>query len=320
VTPEQVDRFRADFDRALGSVLQGPIALAVSGGPDSMAMLALAAAAFPGRAIAATVDHGLRPESADEAAMVASACAGLNMRHEILRITVPLQGNLHAWARRERYDLLGRWAKAAGAGALCTAHHADDQAETFLMRAARASGLAGLAGVRTRSDGVVPVVRPLLGWRRAELRSLVEGAGLPFVDDPSNDDPRFDRARFRQWIGQAPWIDPLLIARSAEYLAGAEADLRAVSDWLWEVRAAPMQENGVSENGIKIDVAGLPRAIRRSLARRAIEAIAGVAVQDSIENLLDALEAGNAATRSDVHALVKGDVWHFRKAPPRRTF
>ena len=308
---EQVDRFRADFERALGDVLEGPIALAVSGGPDSMAMLALAAAAFPGRTIAATVDHGLRPESADEAAMVARACAGIDVPHAVLHITVPLQGNLHAWARRERYALLGQW--AAGAGALCTAHHADDQAETFLMRAARASGLAGLAGVRRRSDGIVPVVRPLLAWRRGELRAVVESAGLPFVDDPSNDDPRFDRARFRQWLGQAPWLDPSLIARSAEHLAEAEADLREVSDWLWNERVLPAADGETA-----LDMTGLPRTIRRSLARMAIETISESPVQETIEKLIEALDAGKGATHQGVQASAKGAIWHFREAPPRR--
>jgi tRNA(Ile)-lysidine synthase len=310
---EQVDRFRADFERAFGAHLRGPIALAISGGPDSMAMLTLAAAAFRGQIIAATVDHGLRPESADEAAMVGRTCEGISVPHTSLRITVPLHGNLHAWARRERYALLGQWAADAKACALCTAHHADDQAETFLMRAARASGLAGLAGVRMRTEGVVPVVRPLLSWRRAELRALVESAGLPFVDDPSNDDPRFDRARFRQWLGQAPWIDPRMVARSAEYLAEAEADLRAVSDWLWIERAmaAPHGE-------VMLDVADLPRAVRRSLARMAIEAVSGAAVQDTIESLLNALDAGKGASHSGVQASVKGNAWHFREAPPRR--
>jgi len=314
MTEAQVARFRTDFERAADGQPRGLIALAVSGGPDSMAMLALAATAYPGLVVAATVDHGLRPESADEARMVAGACAAIGVPHATLRIAVPRDGNLHGWARRERYALLIDWAAEAGAVALCTAHHADDQAETFLMRAARASGLSGLAGVRARNDGPVPVVRPLLSWRRAELRGVAKKAALPFVDDPSNEDPRFDRTRFRRWLQQAPWIDPPRIARSAEYLAEAEADLRAVAEWLWIARAL-----AAPEGEVRIDVTDLPRGVRRYLARLAIETISGEAIQDGIEALLDALESGKGATRAGIQASAKGVIWHFRKAPPRRS-
>ncbi|WP_235515808.1 tRNA lysidine(34) synthetase TilS, partial [Sphingomonas sp. Leaf10] len=198
-----------------------PLALAISGGPDSMAMLALAAAAFPQAIIAATVDHRLRPASADEAAMVASYCNANQILHATLAPDRPPAGaSIQAQARHLRYALLADWALAANAVALATAHHADDQAETFLMRAARGSGPAGLAGIRPRWDfrsdrwaasptrtpakaGVrpeaaapaLPIIRPLLTWRRADLRTLA--TDLPFVDDPSNADPRHDRTHAR---------------------------------------------------------------------------------------------------------------------------
>ena len=309
----EIARFRADFERALRGAPQGAVALAVSGGPDSMAMLELAAAAYPDRVISATVDHGLRRESAEEARMVASACATLGVPHATLPIVAPRDGNLHAWARRERYALLESWAVEADAVALCTAHHADDQAETLLMRAARAAGLAGLAGVRTRNEAGLPIIRPLLSWRRAELRRIAEGSGLPFVDDPSNDDPRFDRARFRQWLAQAPWLDPRLVARSAEHLAEAEADLQAISDWVWSLRTLP-----APEGEIQIDVADLPRGLRRYLARKAIETVSGQKIPDAIESLLDTLDRGKGGTRAGVQASAKSGVWRFRRAPPRR--
>ncbi|WP_116092384.1 tRNA lysidine(34) synthetase TilS [Sphingomonas crusticola] len=345
-----IDRFRADYCRLL-TAAEPPdhrIALAVSGGPDSMAMLGLAAPAFPGRVIAATVDHGLRRGSADEAAMVAQACAKIGVAHTTLRIAAPpgASGNLHDWARQERYLLLKRWAVDEGAPVLCTAHHADDQAETFLMRAARAAGLSGLAAVRARTEievplkqpieslairanggfslcyGPVVLLRPLLRWRRQELREAAEKLCLPFVDDPSNHDPRFDRTRFRAWLAEAPWLDPIQIGRSAENLAGMDADLFEISRWLWQERALeadPLEA--------RFDVRGLPRGVKRYLARIGINHVLMMqgmsggnwSQASNIEPLLDALEAGSAATQANVLASAKGTIWHFRAAPRRRS-
>ena len=166
-------RFAAALAR-LGA--SSPLLLAVSGGPDSMAMLVLAAAVLPGRVTAATVDHGLRTDAADEALMVAAQCARIGVQHATLSPAAPIEGaSLQARARAARYALLADYARAVGATAILTAHHADDAAETFLMRAARGSGLAGLAGVRARTMiAGVRVLRPLLDWRRAELRAIVE--------------------------------------------------------------------------------------------------------------------------------------------------
>jgi tRNA(Ile)-lysidine synthase len=330
-----VERFRSDFESVLGRpVAAGErIALAVSGGPDSMAMLALAAAAFPGQVIAATVDHRLRPESADEAAIVARFCAMGGIAHETLSIARPpdARDNIQSWARQERYALLQRWAVEAGAASLATAHHADDQAETFLMRAARGSGLPGLAAVRARREidmtlaghhQKLALVRPLLAWRHQELRAVVAGATVPFVDDPSNADDRFDRTRFRRLLAGAPWIDPVQIGRSAAWLAEVDTDLFAISEWLWKERGLPS-----GELEAKLDVSGLPRAVRRHLARMAIGHVLmiegrgdrGWSRAANVEALLDALEAGKAATQAEVMASAKGDVWHFRQAPARRS-
>lgn len=344
--PALIARFRQDCERLFGAPLgERRLALAVSGGPDSMAMLALAAAAFPGQVIAATVDHGLRAASADEAAMVAGYCATINVPHATLLIAVPpsATGNLHDWARQERYLLLYRWSVGEAAAFLATAHHGDDQAETFLMRAARGSGIAGLAAARARRDIDAPIsakreaphepsafraeyaqpalVRPLLGWRRSELRAIALAATLPFIDDPSNTEERFDRARFRRWLEAADWIDPLKIARAAAHVAEAEADLAAVSRWLWSERAHP-----ASPYEARFDAAGLPREVRRRLVRIAIDSVRmtnGIGgdwnASTNVESLLDALEAGKGATQAGVMASAKAEIWHFREAPARRS-
>lgn len=326
--PALVARFRRSVER-LRLIADGErIALAVSGGPDSMALLTLAAAAYPGQVLAATVDHGLRAEAADEATMVADYAASIGVAHATLRIAAPpaAHDNVQAWARAHRYDLLTRWAMTAGATCLATAHHADDQAETFLMRAARGSGVAGLAGIRAHrpasAEAPVALIRPLLDWRVGELRALVEALGVPFVDDPSNADPRYDRTQARALLREAPWLDPVQVARSAAYAAEADAALHAIEAWLWATRT-----RSIPEVEVRLDIADLPRELRRRLARRAIQAVrsrAGVtrpAFTDStnIESLLDALQAGKTVTQGGVIADARANVWHFREEPPRRS-
>ena len=316
----EIERFARDLARVAGNA--GRIALAVSGGPDSMALLLLAAAARPGQVVVATVDHRLRPESAGDAVAVARECAALGVPHATLTAAAPITGSsLQARARDVRYALLARWARGQGAQAIATAHHADDQAETFLMRAARGSGLSGLAGIRPRIEiEGVPVVRPLLDWRRAELRAIVRRAGVAFVDDPANADPRHDRTRFRQLLDLHEWLGVPQLAASAAQLAEVDADVRATADWLWSERAS--EEDG----SVLVNVAGLPRELRRRLARRAVTAArAGHAITvpdwsdaTGIEPLLDALIAGSGATQAGIRASARADLWRFRPAPPRR--
>lgn len=319
------ERLSRDMVAALGRPIdeRDKIAIAVSGGPDSMALLALAGATWPGQVIAATVDHGLRAEAAVEAQMVADFCRtfspgrGGALPHATLRPATPLgTTNVQASARAVRYALLTAWAAGQGATLLATAHHADDQAETFLMRAARGSGLAGLAAIRPCQslDHGIALVRPVLGWRRAELRAFVEEAVLPFVDDPSNTDDHYDRTRFRALLAGAPWLDPAMIARSAVYLAEADRDVRAVETWLLETRAVTAPAGDYA-----IDVSGCPREVRRRLVRAGIARISGASrTPANVEALLDALEASKAATQAEVMVQPRGSIWHFRAAPPRR--
>jgi tRNA(Ile)-lysidine synthase len=208
--------------------LERRLAIGVSGGSDSMALLRLAAQAFPGQVTALTVDHALRTESAAEAVQVAQWCAAIDVPHITLHWAgeKPATG-LQAAAREARYRLMTAWC-AAHAAVLATAHTADDQAETLLMRLARGSGLAGLSGVRacTAFDDV-PIVRPLLEIERAALRSRLEDIGQPWIDDPSNDDTRFERVRMRQWLAySAP------LGLSAPALAQSAAHLQALDSWL----------------------------------------------------------------------------------------
>lgn len=309
-----------------------------------MAMLVLATQAFPDRVVVATVDHGLRADAAGEAAMVAACCADLRVAHRILTPDAPLSGaSIQAVARHARYALLGEWALSAGATLLLTAHHADDQAETFLMRAARGSGPGGLAGIRQRwvweqhrwhggypRGGVVavadmaalPVVRPLLGWRRADLRQIAEAAAIPFVDDPSNTDARYDRVRVRQLLATGDALDAGGLARSATICAEIDRDFAATIDWLRRTRMCASDAYACC-----YDMAGLPRELRRRLTRDAIGYVRDVcAINEgnwsdgtNVEALLDALESGRSATQAGVMASAEGDQWRFRQAPPRRS-
>jgi tRNA(Ile)-lysidine synthase len=184
-----------------------PLLLAVSGGSDSMGMLLAfhrtVTGAHPGILIsAATVDHRLRPEAADEAAAVAAFCAGLGIDHRILPwIGEKPSSGIQAAARLARYSLLADEAGRIGAGAVLTAHTLDDQFETVQMRADRQSetGAFGAAGMAPQMlfGKKTWVVRPFLNCRRADLRHYLKAQDVDWIDDPSNADPRYERVRQR---------------------------------------------------------------------------------------------------------------------------
>jgi tRNA(Ile)-lysidine synthase len=291
------------------------LAVAVSGGPDSVALLLMAHSAFPGRVLALTVDHGLRPRAAAEAAFVASLCAARAIPHRVLHWTgARPAANLQAQARDARYALLRDACAAAGVGVLITAHHADDQAETLLMRLARSSG-AGLAGIRVhRPLGAgVTLVRPLLGVRRAVLAAVVADAGIAAVVDPTNDDPHYDRTHARRLLATTPWLDAASLAASAAHLAEAEAALGWATDRAWAGRA----EIGKAE--VTLDAAGLPQALVRRLVARAIGQLVPSARPRGAEitRLMARLDTGDSGTLAGVKAR-GGTVWHFTLAPPCR--
>lgn len=286
--------------------------IAVSGGPDSMALLDLAACAWPGQVEAATVDHGLRPEAAEEAALVARFCAARDIPHSILTPAAPIAGSLQMQARAARYALLEAWRTGRGLDWLLTAHHADDQIETVLMRLNRGAGLTGLRGVRHRRGAIL---RPLLGMRRAELRDWCAGRGIPFVDDPSNADPRFDRARLRQAIGAAELVDPAGLARSVAALGDAD-------DALGWAAARLLAERVREEGGLwTLDAADLPGHFRRRLLeemlRRANPA-AKIPRGPAMDQALVQLLAGRTLALADC-MVAGGPVWTVRRARPRRS-
>ena len=319
LSADQVARFARDL-----APLANPgerLLVAVSGGPDSVALLLLARALLGDRCLAATVDHGLRAESAGEAAWVARLCAERGIEHALLAAPLPDRAgrtaNLSARARALRYRLLADHATRTGAARIATAHHADDQAETLVMRLNRGAGIAGLAGIRARSGAVV---RPLLGWRRAELAAIVADAGIAAIDDPSNADDRFDRARLRKALAGADWLDIERAAASAGALADAEEAIGWAVDRLETER--------VTQGGGTLMLAtdGLPFEFRRRLAARCIARLDPDADPRgaSLVRAIRALESGERAMLGDVfmapnRASDGGDTWHFRPAPPRRS-
>ena len=306
-----VGRFAADL--AALRFGAGTLGVAVSGGPDSLALLLLAHAALPGRVEAATVDHGLRAESAAEAAMVAALCAELGVPHETLRVTLA-EGNLQAEARAARYAALEGWLAQRGLAALATAHHADDQAETLLMRLNRGSGVSGLAGVRAlgRSPGGAPLLRPLLGWRRCELGQVVAAAGFTAADDPSNANERFDRVRMRQALASADWLDVPALAQSAAHLADADAalDWAARREWAECVKPVPM---GLAYRPLA------PKAVALKVLSRIVAELGKAEPRgSSLARVFESLLAGQPASIGDLVARAGPEGWTFTKAPVRR--
>ncbi|MGN6499127.1 MAG: tRNA lysidine(34) synthetase TilS [Tsuneonella sp.] len=288
--------------------------MAVSGGPDSLALLLLVRAACPGQVHAATVDHGMRPESADEARAVAALCGELAVPHATLTVTLA-PGNLQDRARAARYAALGAWAEQRGMGAVLTAHHADDQAETVMMRLNRGSGVSGLAGIRglTRMRGVpVPVVRPLLAWRKWELEAIVAQAGVTPARDPSNADPRFDRARMRSALEQADWLNPPAIAASAGHLAQADEAIEWIVKQVWEseVEAA----GGV----LQWRQREVPELVRLRLIAEAIRRCGGAAVSlGEAARLIGVVGVAGKANLGGVLVSYARGLWTFAPEPPR---
>lgn len=299
----------------------------MSGGPDSLALLLLAHAALPGRVHAATVDHAIRPESRGEAEFVAGICAQLNIPHAILPVKVD-PGNVQANARAARYEALGSYFAGHSVELFATAHHADDQAETLLMRLRRGSGLSGLAGVRPWSiffpEGIVAemsLLRPLLNWRREELAAIVRAAGIEAVDDPSNTDDAFERARIRKAIAELDWLDPLAMSQSARHLAEAEQAI--------ETYVSTIYNRLIWRDGACHYMWGHPRLVEIGVVERILERLGARNLRKSeIARVLDRAKAGKNASLGGVLARrewvptapnTTSDCITFAPEPPRNS-
>jgi tRNA(Ile)-lysidine synthase len=255
------------------------VALAVSGGPDSVALMHLAArwrvrCGSPELTVL-TVDHRLRPESGEEAERVGRMAASLGLPHAVLtwKHDGARSAGLQSRARAARYDLMAGHCHANDIPALATAHTLDDQAETFLMRLKRGSGLDGLAAIPERGEwaGIV-VLRPLLDVPKARLLATLAAAGIAFVSDPSNIDPRFERARVRGSTAAlaALSLTPEALALAARRLRRAREALESVAQ---EFLAANSE---ISEAGYAVIDREALEAAPHEVALRALSQLIGM--------------------------------------------
>jgi len=292
----------------------GPIAVAVSGGGDSLALMHLlrvfAKAQKLKPPIVLTVDHGLRKSSAVDARQVAAWAKQAGLKAHVLawRGSKPGRG-VEAAAREARYRLMGAWLVKHKIAALFVGHTQDDQAETFLLRLARGSGLDGLAAMRPQAPWPVPdfpelgVARPLLGLRRDSLRAYLERLGQAWLDDPMNDDAAFDRVKIRkaQAVLAEAGLSSARIAAAALHLARARESLEIVTE---AVLARAARTWGA---GALLDPAVLAAAPREVGLRALASLLMAVGRQpyrprfDSLERLFDRIVAGDLRGGATLH-------------------
>ena len=258
-----------------------PLLLAVSGGPDSLALLhLLSASGYP--LVCATFNHRLRPEAADEVAYVQRVAEGLGIPFVTDSADVAAYAgaeglSLEEAARTLRYRFLFREARQAAAQAVLTGHTADDQAETVLMHFLRGAGLAGLKGMPSRVvlpifDSEIPLVRPLLGWQRADTEAYCREHNLSPIHDPTNSDTTYFRNRLRHELLPAlesynPRIRETL-ARTALALQGDEALLAELLDAAWQKSVLEQMASFISFDRSVLESSS--SALRRNLLRRAV--------------------------------------------------
>lgn len=296
--------------------------VAVSGGGDSMALLDLLSRVqrdLGGTVRAVTVDHGLRPGSADEARWVARHCAQRGIAHDtVVWRPGEVRGNVSQQARRARYALIADWARGNGVAHVAVGHTADDRAETFLMELSREAGIDGLTAMRSswHAEGI-HWARPLLSVGRATLRAYLRRQGIGWIDDPTNEDARFQRVRARRaLIALAPLgITAGGLARVAGHLAAARAELVSHA-----VRAA--DEIATEDaGGIAFDRAGWrdlgPETARRLVrgALRWLNSAEHAPRGPEIARLERAIAEGRDATLAGCHLRVTGTSLCFTREP-----
>ena len=287
------------------------ILCAVSGGPDSLALLLLLHETIPNRVVAATVDHALRPESADEAQYVQRFCKDMHVPHVILSPAEKISGNIQSAARHARYALLAQAAEQHDCQYIATAHHADDQLETVLMRIARGSGVDGLSAIRSTNG---KILRPLLGFTKDELISICATAGLNPVVDPSNENTDFERVAMRNWLANTP--HPFRADRTGR-TASALADASEALNWMTETLTQERVQRATG--AVRCDARDVPREIQRRLLIHCLKLLEPELAPrgDAIDRLLSELSDGRTATMGAVKC-EGGDNWRFTMAPPRR--
>ncbi len=251
--------------------------------------------------VAATVDHGLRPEAADEAAMVAKTCAALGIPHETLRWSGwDGQGNLQDAARRARYSLLAGWAQEMQLDAVALGHTRDDQAETFLMRLARGSGVDGLATMREDwAAQNVRWLRPMLAVPRQGLRDYLTGRGGTWVEDPSNEDTRFGRVKTRRALEVlAPMgLDADRLVQTAQSMARARSALQFYAQEAARLHCQTQSGDVL----ISSNVRDLPEEIRNRLFAHALVWVSSAQYRPRFDALVEAWAGVQAGTRRSLH-------------------
>jgi tRNA(Ile)-lysidine synthase len=310
------------------------VLLAVSGGPDSVALMLLAAAwtercSGTTSLQVATVDHGLRPRSRDEAETVAEWAKALGLPHTTLVWEGEKPGaRIQEKAREKRYELLFAHARKIGAAALATAHHADDQAETILFRMIRGSGITGLAGMAPMTDrGGCLLSRPLLELTKQELVAHCEAANHPYFRDPSNEDPAYARTRIRDLLRR---LEPEGLDRQVLLDLGRRAGRAdtALAEQARRVRATLASEN--SKGRIRVEMRALAaepdEIVMRIIANEIRKINGGHEIRlDRLERLSarfrEALRSGTRLSASLGGAIVDLDLHGtlgLRKEPERQ--
>lgn len=307
--------------------------LAVSGGPDSTALLLMAArwakqAGRP-RVEVATVDHAMRAGSRAEAEAVGALARRLGLIHHLIEWRGPKpRSRIQERAREARYQLLGACAQEIGADFLVTAHHADDQAETVIFRLLRGSGIGGLRGMESAAArGRLTLARPLLDLRKAELIAFCEACGEAFARDPSNADPRFARTHLRELTNllaaQGLGVDEIarLSRRAARMEEAVAAQAKAAAERLgWTNAQQTRDAKALLDEPLEI----AQRLLTAEIARVAGKEPRQIRL-DRIETLAQALRqarAQNKAVRANVggasvHLSAKGALSVSPEAPRR---